>query len=160
MADHEEGLSWQAQASPARQLRELTPVLVGAAGACALVLMVLLLFSLGESSRAGMWFSLKLTALMLGAIWALMLLGGGVRFALRGPLTLTYTLSGETLALEERTRRGRRRTGTLRLADVRRVRRRRDGLTLADTRMSMAVFCDAAQAARIEHALHSVHKHA
>lgn len=148
---------WQVQASPARQLRALLPLLIGTAGACALVLAVLVLFSLGETTHAGLWFSLKLSALLLGAGWTLILLIGGAALALRGPLTLTYELDAEALRLEERTRRGHRRSWELRLAAVERVRRRRYGLALAGRNARMTVFCDANQAERIAQA---AHKHA
>jgi hypothetical protein len=141
--------SWMAEASPVRQLRALGPIMLGAAAACGLTLAVLLLFSLGESSYAGMWFALKFGAILLACVWAVLLAGGAVLCAHRGKLALEYTLEDGRLLLTEHGRLTR--TRAIPLAAVKRVRRVNGGLLLTTADMRMRVFCNPDIRTRIEH---------
>jgi hypothetical protein len=145
-------LRWRAQATPLRQMRALAPLLIGTAAACALMLAVLALFSLGESTSAGILFSLKLSALTLGGAWAMVLAGGAIACALRGRLELEYCLSGRTLSMVERGRRTH--ACDLPLDDVVHARRVRGGLRLRSGSTSALVYCEGDVRESLERALH------
>lgn len=137
--DNDNELHWRAQATPLRQMSALAPLLIGTAAACTLMLAVLALFSLGESTNAGILFSLKLSALVLGVAWAIVLAVGALACVARGRLELEYCLHGRTLSMLERGRHTR--TCDMLLDDVMRVRRVRGGLRLRGRAMTAVVYC-------------------